>query len=327
MIQTKRFSTSKKGYGGNIYEVMVDRALEKSFDHEIISRPTRFKGFLRLLEAPSLFFSWFKFSKRTDAFLIRTYQMALFNYKKKGLTIIYHIDASHSPVLAWLFQKLIEVIFFFRHQVNEPIVVIAEYWKEYLAQRGYKNLHLIYCGYDLKDYQITDSDVEAFRKKHHLEGKKLIYIGNPQKKKGADICYEVLKDSPYTLVTSGVKDLDLPVLHLDLSFRDYICLLKASEVVLTMSQFKEGWNRVAHEAMLVGTPVIGSGMGGMREPLEGGKQIVCEDPKRLPQMIDQALRNRAEIVTSGKVYAEQFSVEKFECDWQILIKRLAADNE
>ena len=36
------------------------------------------------------------------------------------------------------------------------------------------------------------------------------------------------------------------------------------------------WNRTAHEAMLVGTPVIGSGRAGMRELLEAGGQLICE---------------------------------------------------
>ena len=61
-----------------------------------------------------------------------------------------------------------------------------------------------------------------------------------------------------------------------LSFQEYLILLKASTVVLTMSLFKEGWCRVAHEALLLGTPVIGSGAGGMTEVLAQGGGIICE---------------------------------------------------
>ena len=69
------------------------------------------------------------------------------------------------------------------------------------------------------------------------------------------------------------------------SFGDYLKLLKASWVVLTMSKFKEGWCRTAHEAMLLKTPVIGSGTGGMRELLENGKQIVCPEFDNLREKV------------------------------------------
>ena len=58
-----------------------------------------------------------------------------------------------------------------------------------------------------------------------------------------------------------------------------------------MSKFLEGWNRTAHEAMLCRTPVIGSGTGGMRELLLGGQQIICEDIKTLPEIVDYAIKN------------------------------------
>ena len=37
-----------------------------------------------------------------------------------------------------------------------------------------------------------------------------------------------------------------------------------------MSDFKEGWCRVLHEAAMHGTPILGSGLGGMKELMEIG---------------------------------------------------------
>ena len=37
-----------------------------------------------------------------------------------------------------------------------------------------------------------------------------------------------------------------------------------------MSEFKEGWCRVLHEAAIHSTPILGSGLGGMNELLEIG---------------------------------------------------------
>jgi len=47
--------------------------------------------------------------------------------------------------------------------------------------------------------------------------------------------------------------------------QDYFDFLRQCRLVVCNSKFKEGWCKVAHEAISVGTPVIGSGSGGMQE--------------------------------------------------------------
>jgi glycosyltransferase involved in cell wall biosynthesis len=322
MIRTARFESSAKGYGGNIYERMVDRALSGAFEHEVVSPASRLRGALRVLELPAVLRRWRRFAQRRDAFLIRSQNLALFDYAARGLTIIFHLDATQSAPLVRVFETLMERRFFGRRQLDEPIVVIAEYWRDRLAAKGYRNVHVIYCGFHLADYDVSDAEVAAFRERHGLAAARIVYVGNPQRKKGADLVYAALKDSEFTLVTSGVGDLALPVRHLDLSFRDYVCLLRAAEVVVTMSRFKEGWNRVAHEAMLVGTPVVGSGTGGMGELLRGGGQIVCEDPARIADSVDRAIRSRATLGPAGQRYARAFSDARFTREWRELVVRL-----
>jgi len=97
-------------------------------------------------------------------------------------------------------------------------------------------------------------------------------------------------------------------------------------LVVTMSKFKEGWCRTAHEAMLCKTPVIGSGLGGMKELLEGGKQIVCPDFNSLREKVEYLLNNpgvRKKIGEDGFNFAKNFTFEKFKKDWIDLIKKLA----
>jgi glycosyltransferase involved in cell wall biosynthesis len=88
-----------------------------------------------------------------------------------------------------------------------------------------------------------------------------------------------------------------------------------------MSKFREGWNRTAHEAMLCKTPVIGSGLGGMRELLEGGSQIICEDFDDLKERIWYVL-DHPELGENGHAFAKQFTVKRFEEEWQNLIDSL-----
>ena len=51
---------------------------------------------------------------------------------------------------------------------------------------------------------------------------------------------------------------------------EYNVLLKNAKATICMSEFKEGWCRVLHEAAIHGTPILGSGLGGMKELLEIG---------------------------------------------------------
>lgn len=324
MIRTARFESSAKGYGGNIYERMVDQALAGAFRHEVVSRPARLRGAWRALELPAVMRQWRRFARRRDAFLLRSQNIALFDYAGRGLTIVFHLDATRSAPLIRLFETLMEWRFFARRQLDEPIVVIAQYWRDQLAAKGYRNVHLVYCGFRLADYEVSDAEVAAFRARHGLGASRIVYIGNPQRKKGADLAHAALRDSEFTLVTSGVGDLTLPVRHLDLSFRDYVCLLRSAEAVVTMSRFKEGWNRVAHEAMLVGTPVVGSGTGGMGELLRGGGQVICEDPAQIADAVRGAIRSRAALAASGQRYARTFSEERFIREWRELVERLSA---
>jgi glycosyltransferase involved in cell wall biosynthesis len=318
----RRISTSRKGYGGNVYEEMVDRSFKeaKSIDYQLVDNAFSLKGASRLLEVPKYLIKNFLFARNLSFLKIRTMHTAFFNYKGRGVTIVHHIDSAHSPFLPRLFQDIIANWFLFITNKEQHIVVVAKFWKDYFVEKGFKKISIAYNGFYVSDYdQVTDLDVEQFKKQNKLSGK-VIYIGNPLKKKGTDLVYEALADKGYTLVCSGEGDLELPkAIKLKLDFKSYICLLKASDVVITFSQFLEGWNRVAHEAQIVGTPVIGTGAGGMREVLEGGQQIICNDPQQLIEKIEWAISHREQLKHSGQQFARQFDFSNFSSTWQSII--------
>jgi len=100
-------------------------------------------------------------------------------------------------------------------------------------------------------------------------------------------------------------------------------------MVIAMSKFKEGWCRTAHEAMLLKTPVIGSGLGGMQELLIGGKQIVCKDFKDLKTKVQDLLGNprlREKMGQDGYNFAKEFTLERFEREWLNLIEEILNKN-
>ena len=53
----------------------------------------------------------------------------------------------------------------------------------------------------------------------------------------------------------------------------------------------------------------------MRELLEGGRQLICEDISELSYLVDVAMENREKLGESGYNFAKDFTVERFEKEW------------
>lgn len=61
---------------------------------------------------------------------------------------------------------------------------------------------------------------------------------------------------------------------------DYLKEMAASEYTLAMPFIREGWNRVAHESLLVGTQVIGFDKGGLGDLLKGANAFIVGEPEQ-----------------------------------------------
>lgn len=300
--------------GGNIYTSYMLSAVSTLFNIEpigiVFNRKQKirsgFKNIYRLL----------KLKGNKDVWVRDYLSMLTLPFDRtigKNLIVVHHIDSS---VLAYPFLfKLTDKIFYRNLKYIDELVVGSEYWKDYFKSFGY-NPKVIYSCFDFDEFEFTHEELTDFKKKFGLCDKKIVYIGNCQKAKGVVEAYEALKDLDVHLVTSGLQTVKIPAINLNLTYRDYLLLLKVSSVVVTMSLFKEGWCRTAHEAMLCQTPVIGSGLGGMAELLEGGQQIICRDFSDLKNNVEFLLDN-PEIGLKGYSYASQkkFTVEHFQKEW------------
>lgn len=320
MAKILRILSTTKKYGGDLYEEEMQQALASQHSVELFN-PVPTESTSRIQKLPAYIQNLHHIGdKKNYDYVIRALNHVFFMQQEpKQIVIAYHYDTAFCHPLVKMHHYLTLKSLLFAKDKTFRLVVIAQYWADFFQQLGFKNIENIYCGFKKEEFQVSDEEVQKFLQKHQLEGKKLLYIGNSQKKKGAPQVYEALKDSDYFMVTSGNKDVELPLLNLSLNFKDYLCLLKASGAVVTFSQFKEGWNRVAHEAMMLGTPVIGSGLGGMGELLQGGGQIVCSDPRELKKQIDHIYANK-DLGLQGKAFAETFTMERFNQSWRGLVR-------
>jgi glycosyltransferase involved in cell wall biosynthesis len=305
-------STTKK-YGGDLFEDEMEEALN-SAGHTVVEINPVPQGSGRIQKVPTYLKNLMTLSDQASGadYVLRAMNHVFFmDDKPKQIVVAYHYDTAycHPLVKAHHFMTLRSLIA--NKDKIAKLVVISKYWRDYFHELGFKNIETIYCGFDKNDFVVDEDAVDRVRSQVNAGAKRIVYIGNSQKKKGADKAYEALKDrDDLVLVTSGNKDVDLPCLNLNLDRKDYLALLKISSAVITFSQFKEGWNRVAHEAMMMGVPVIGSGLGGMGELLSGGGQKIVTDPALLSKTLNLVLMD-SEIGLRGKEFAETFTRERF----------------
>lgn len=320
--------TSSKKYGGIAYNEEAIDALKKEFDVERLYFDAKIFSKIKYLKIPESILRLSKLKGKKDLW-IRDFYSTVATPKNrtegKNFVIIHHDDFSGFPLVLQPIFWILQQIFYRNLKKLDGIITVSEYWKNHFLKMGHKNIFKIYNAFDISEFNITEEEVRNFKKEKNLEKKPIIYLGNCQKAKGVAKAYSKLKGLNAHLVTSGRRQIKIPALNLELDYRGYLTLLKSSLIVLTMSEFKEGWCRTAHEAMLLSVPVIGSGRGGMKELLSGGGQIICEDFGHLRERVEYLLNNQKErerIGKKGYEYAKEFSLEKFNKDWIELIKQI-----
>lgn len=329
-MKTTWLEISKNQYGGTRYNHEAQIALKSAgYEVENVFCGAQHLSAIRVLRIPEALWNLCRLKGKSDMWVrdfYSTLTMPLDRTKGRNMVVLHHVDFSGFSFLEGIILSLFEKLVFYRNlKKADVIVTISEYWRQYFVKRGYKNVYKIYPGVDVSDFNITKEEVGDFKKRYNLEGKPIIYLGNCQKAKGVVESYDVLQNFNAHLVTSGRQQVNIPVKNLDLSYRDYLILLKASSVVLAMSKFKEGWCITAQEAMLSKTPVIGSGTGGMRELLEGGEQIVSKGFKNLKKEVEYILENKKEsekIGERGYNFAKEFTLERFHSEWVKLIEKI-----
>lgn len=320
--------TSATMYGGQIYNQKSRTLLSEFADVELVmAGATRFTG-NKLLGTAETLSNLARLKGHKDIWMRGFYPTVTMPYDRttgKNIVMLLHDDFSGFSWSRRLFFEPLNLLFHRNLRKADMIITISEFWRRHVEALGHRNVRIVYNTFDLNDFNISEDELRAFRRRHELGDGPIIYLGNCQKAKGAVDSYTALKNIGAKLVTSGKRLAEIPTTNLDLSYREYLCLLKASTIVVTMSQFLEGWCRTAHEAMLCGRPVIGSGKGGMEELLAGGAQIICPRFEELHAHVDALLRNPAradELGRCGRDFAAQFTDERAARAWRDLVKEL-----
>ncbi len=306
--------------GGNAFDVQSALALSKEF--KVVIDPVTVR------KNESLFSYWKRmrnYKAKADLLIMEPYPIVFGSRTKEQLSIavIHHIDhaiAKKSLYHRWYFNRLIK-----RVKKCNVIVTVSEHWKNYFQLHDCKNVSVIYNSFDPSLYGKLTEEELSFRTKHAIPiGKTIIYIGNAIREKGVVEVYNALKNSEFHLIMTGPRNRvpELNVQYLNLNRHDYLQLLTLSSVVICFSLMEEGWNRIAHEALLSHTPVIGSNSGGMKELLEKAGQVVVNDKTEIYSAVAKVLSQREVFAEKGYEFVKQFDMKYFSNAWIGLVKEV-----
>jgi glycosyltransferase involved in cell wall biosynthesis len=321
--------------GGSVYERMVSDALSQKYDIQRLTPKHHPWARSRLAD---MIINGQTLSTEPDVLILTVNAAAFLNWSRhKGQKIVliwHHYDAnafaSGRPALRILYKHLFHRILKRASQIAR-LVVVGEYWSSYFAKFSFPSIDIIYNAFDLNKIRGLSASMsrDAWRNRLNLRGEcKAIYMGQLQKLKGAtDIWRSLGASAGIRLIGSGRKDIDVPVEHFTGTYDEYLQMLGACDVALSMSRMYEGWNRTAHEAMLMGTPVVGNAIGNSGELLRGAGQIVCQNYYHLPRAVDVALANREMYRERAMkfAYAEKYSLEFFQEQWIALADSLVSN--
>lgn len=316
-----------QGTGGAAYEQQVVRSLKETWpvEEHAIQSSIQWPRWLRTSATLFDLYGSVRQTSSENALVIDTLDAAMLRrrHSERNWVIVHHLDFSgsrHPRIYDSLGPYILRQL-----QRAERVVAVSQFWKRYLENRGISGVELIYNPFPVEEFSFSADDVEQFKRRFGLLDKPLIYLGNRGMGKGVERAYRELCSIDAHFLATGKDSIPIGRLRTEyLPPRDYRLLLKASTVAVTMSTFDEGWCRTAHEAMLCGTPAVGSGRGGMGELLNNGGQVVCENFSELGAQVSSLLADplrRREMGQRGFAFARQFTIERFTLAWRRLIER------
>jgi hypothetical protein len=123
--------------------------------------------------------------------------------------------------------------------------------------------------------------------------KKQIHLGQWSFKNHADV-FEIARlltaKGYYCYFSTNFKDFatktsSYEVIYFD-QFENYLTQMALSEFTLALTGINEGWNRVAHESILVGTPVIAYAKAGLLNLVNESKSIAANNIEEVLKAIE-----------------------------------------
>ena len=296
--------------GGAVYEQLFTEKLAEQLNKADIETKVQLlhkQGVFRCFQNIGLFFSGFRANGDINVVVFRLALTAmirnLFN-KKIVMAVIHNYDRADYKSLflriySWKFFLLLKLF----HPSRFAIITVAPYWQEYFSKRFRHTPVFLYPNLFDNSY---------YKKFFTAPKKKKIHLGQYSPKNDPAIfsLAERLSTAGYECYFTSLRPeeaLVTPTYSIKYStFEDYLKEMAESEYTLALTRINEGWNRIAHESMLVNTPIIGYARGGLGNLLFGSGAI---DVHNVVEAFD-AITKREKSSKRNEDFIDHFDISK-----------------
>lgn len=266
--------------GGYLHEMELGNYLAKCLGAELkVFRYTnKVKGLSSFLKL------WtYAFHQSTSRMQITVQRLALpvalacLLRKSSMILVWHHYDERQKHSFFYHFNAKL-LIYLLKSGWNSlRVVVVSTYWRDWLIDKGVSSdlIQLVPNLFDTDKYKSIEKPTKKDKAvcfgqygiKQHPEIFELINRLHEQ----GYFCYFTSPDD------KAIKQTDTyTVFHLPQE--QYLHRLASSMYTVCFSAFAEGWNRLAHESILVGTTVIGNEAGGLGLLLKEAEQLIISHP-------------------------------------------------
>lgn len=278
----------EKFYAESLHAFLNDKGIKS--DLKIIREERFFESHLSHFK---LLFSGFLKADADVNILVSRYSLpaflkSVFNKKKYILVFHYEDEKDGKSFFLRLYFKLTFALINLVSNKNIAILTVAPYWQSYF-KRKLPNTEVLYFP------NFISSD--ELKKVKSVRSKMLIHLGQFSWKNHNDVfllaatlklkgfhCYF----STNNLSESGsFENYDVYADSRD----GYLKRMASASYTIAFVSISEGWNRVAHESIILGTPVIGFDKGGLGDLLKESNSFLVDN-------IHEAI----DIIISGKVH-------------------------
>ncbi len=180
-----------------------------------------------------------------------------------------------SSVLEWYYMHLFNMLRKASHG-RFKVIAVSPFWKNYFKEE--QQITHTYLFPNL----FHNVEYDVFR---HKQKNPWVHLGQYSSKNDTDIfrlagllhadgyfCYFSTLNPDDAMTGNGSFD----ICYFE-EFSDYLDQMSRCCCTLALTQVNEGWNRVAHESILVGTPVIGYARAGLGDLLRESNSMAVKN--------------------------------------------------
>lgn len=204
----------------------------------------------------------------------------------KTLLVLHNYDPADGKPR--LYYRLLDAVLKYaaKNPLNISVVAVASCWQKFFNGRFGVASVLFPNFFDAKSLEIIRFSAKKNPKLVHFG----MYSDKTDRKKYL-VLFHLLKDCGFVCYFSSPRPVfspDLPVSVFE-NRGDYLKQVAGSGATVILNKINEGWNRVAHESILLGTPVIASPGGGLEELVRLSGGGVSENPEEIAGLLETGL--------------------------------------